>query len=66
MAIISTSVNVIIYTKLVFQAINKGVSCDLPALFGARPICKDHLKKQCKRKANCRFRYTVFYDYDTK
>ena len=50
----------IIIICVVFQAINKGISCDLPALFGARPICKDHLKKQCKRKTNCRFRYAFY------
>merc|ERR1712066_570365 len=36
------------------QAINKGVAPDLPALYGARPICKDFLKGDCRRGRMCR------------
>merc|ERR1712008_108653 len=39
------------------QAITKGVAPDLPALYGARPICKDFLKGDCRRSRNCRFRH---------
>ena len=46
------------------QAITKGVAPDLPALYGARPICKDFLKGDCRRGRNCRFRHLSPRQYD--
>ena len=46
------------------QAITKGVAPDLPALYGARPICKDFLKGDCRRSRNCRFRHLSPRQYD--
>lgn len=46
------------------QAINKGVAPDLPALYGARPICKDFLKGECRRGRLCRFRHLSPRQYD--
>merc|ERR1711953_412161 len=46
------------------QAINKGVAPDLPALYGARPICKDFLKGECRRGRLCRFRHLTPRQYD--
>lgn len=46
------------------QAITKGVAPDLPALYGARPICKDFLKGDCRRSRSCRFRHLNRRQYD--
>lgn len=46
------------------QAITKGVAPDLPALYGARPICKDYLKGDCRRGRSCRFRHLSPRQYD--
>ena len=46
------------------QAISKGVAPDLPALYGARPICKDFLKGECRRGRSCRFRHLSPRQYD--
>ena len=46
------------------QAITKGVAPDLPALYGARPICKDFLKGDCRRGRLCRFRHLTPRQYD--
>ncbi len=42
------------YKTISFQAVRKGVAPDLPAHFGARPICKDYLKGECHRVNRCR------------
>lgn len=42
----------------------KGVAPDLPALYGARPICKDYLKGECRRGRMCRFRHLTPRQYD--